>query len=60
MTPPSVRDPKSVYWGPRLALEAIEQRLASLDDAGRRGGACGRCPRGVRGQAKEEARWLRQ
>jgi hypothetical protein len=42
MTPPSVRDPKSVYWGPRLALEAIEQRLASLDDAGRRGGACGR------------------
>jgi hypothetical protein len=42
MTPPSVRDPKSVYWGPRLALEAIEQRLASLDDAGQRGGACGR------------------
>ena len=25
-----------------LALEAIEQRLASLDDAGRRSGACGR------------------
>jgi hypothetical protein len=42
LTPPAVRDPKSVYWGPRLALEAIEQRLASLDDAGRRGGACGR------------------
>jgi hypothetical protein len=42
MTPPSVRDPKSVYWGPRLALEAIEQRLASLDDAGQRGGACSR------------------
>ena len=38
MTPPSVRDPKSVYWGPRLALEAIEQRLASLDDAGRKAG----------------------
>jgi hypothetical protein len=42
LTPPAVRDPKSAYWGPRLALEAIEQRLASLDAAGRKGGACGR------------------
>ena len=42
MTPPAVRDPKSVYWGPRLALEATERRQASLDDAGRKGGACGR------------------
>lgn len=39
LTPPAARDPKSVYWGPRLATEAIEQRLASLDrhrPAGRR------------------------
>jgi hypothetical protein len=42
LSPPATRDPKSVYWAPRLALEAIEQRLASLDDAGRKGGACGR------------------
>jgi len=42
LTPPAVRDSKSVYWGPRLALEAVEQRLASLDAAGRKGGACGR------------------
>jgi hypothetical protein len=42
LTPPAVRDPKGVYWGPRLALEAIEQRLASVDDTGRKGGACGR------------------
>jgi hypothetical protein len=42
LTPPAMRDPKSVYWGYRLALEALETRLASLDEAGRRGGACGR------------------
>ena len=42
LSPPATRDPKSVYWGPRLALEAIEKRLASLDATGRKGGACGR------------------
>jgi hypothetical protein len=41
LTPPAVRDPKSVYWGYRLGLEALETQLASLDDAERRGGACG-------------------
>lgn len=41
LSPPATRDPKSVYWGPRLALEALEKRLASLDAAGRQGGACG-------------------
>ena len=39
---PADRDPKGVYWGPRLALEALEKRLASLDRAGRQAGACGR------------------
>jgi hypothetical protein len=39
--PPS-RDPKSVWWGPRLALEAAQTRLAALDVAGRAGPACGR------------------
>jgi hypothetical protein len=42
LTPPAVRDPKSVYWGPRLALEAFEKRLATLDAAGQKGGTCGR------------------
>lgn len=42
LMPPATREPKSVYWGPRLALEAIEDRLASLDAADRRDGACGR------------------
>ncbi len=41
-TAPAVRDPQSVSWGPRLALEALEKRLASLDAAGRQAGACGR------------------
>jgi len=42
LSAPATRDPKSTYWGPRLALEAAEKRLASLDAAGRQGGACGR------------------
>jgi hypothetical protein len=42
LAPPAVRDPRSAYWGPRLALDAVEQRLASLDAAGRLGAACGR------------------
>jgi hypothetical protein len=42
LSPPVTRDPKSAYWGPRLVLETLEQRLASLDAAGRQGGACGR------------------
>jgi hypothetical protein len=39
---PATRDPKSVWWGPRLALEAVQSRLASLDAAGQRAAACGR------------------
>lgn len=41
-SPPATRDPRSVYWGPRMALEAVQHRLTSLDAAGRNGGACGR------------------
>jgi hypothetical protein len=39
---PPTRHPPSVQWGPRLALEAHEQRLAALDAAGRSAAACGR------------------
>ncbi|MBA4176176.1 MAG: hypothetical protein C0505_06405 [Leptothrix sp. (in: Bacteria)] len=42
MSAPATRDPKSVWWGPRLALEAAQSRLASLDAAGLRAAACGR------------------
>jgi hypothetical protein len=42
LTPPPTRDPRSSYWGPRLALEAHEQRLAGLDANGRAAPACGR------------------
>jgi hypothetical protein len=42
LSAPATRDPKSTYWGPRLALEAAQTRLASLDAAGLKGGACGR------------------
>ena len=39
---PATRDPKSIYWGPRLALDAVEQRLGSLDATAREAPACGR------------------
>lgn len=42
MSAPASRDPKSVWWGPRLALEAVQARLTSLDAAGRAAPACGR------------------
>jgi len=42
MTAPTSRDPKSVWWGARLALEVVESRLAKLDAAGRNAPACGR------------------
>lgn len=42
LSPPAARDPKSAYWGPRLALEAHEQRLRGLDADGRNAAACGR------------------
>lgn len=42
LSAPATRDPKSVYWGPRLALEAHEQRLLGLDAAGRNAPACAR------------------
>ena len=29
------------YWGPRLALQALEQQLARLDATGRQAAACG-------------------
>lgn len=41
MSAPAKQDPRSVYWGPRLALQALEQQLAKLDAAGRQAGACG-------------------
>lgn len=41
MTPPPQRDPKSVYWGPRLALQALEQQWAALDATSAQAGACG-------------------
>ena len=42
MSAPGRREPKSVWWGPRLALEAAQARLAGLDAAGRAAPACGR------------------
>lgn len=42
LTAPATRDPKSAWWGPRLALDAAQARLAVLDAAGRAGPACGR------------------
>jgi len=42
MTAPATRDPKSAWWGPRLALESAQARLAGLDAAGRSSAACGR------------------
>lgn len=42
LSEPAVREPKSVWWGPRLALQAAEQRLGALDAAGRSAPACGR------------------
>lgn len=42
MSAPASRDPKSVWWGPRLALEAVQARLTALDAAGRAAPACGR------------------
>jgi hypothetical protein len=42
MTAPAVRDPKSVYWGPRLALAIAEARLVMLGAAGYDTPACGR------------------
>ena len=38
---PAVRDPKSVYWGPRLLLQALEAQAATLDAAARQAAACG-------------------
>lgn len=42
LSAPAARDPKSVWWGPRLALDAAQARLAALDTAGRAAPACGR------------------
>ena len=38
--PPATRDPKTIYWSPRLALEAAKAQLATLDTAGRAAPAC--------------------
>jgi hypothetical protein len=48
-TPPATRDATSVYWRPRLALEAAEQALARLDAAGRAAPACARREPGFSG-----------
>ena len=42
LTAPATRDPKSAWWGPRLALDSAQTRLAALDAAGRGSPACGR------------------
>lgn len=42
MTAPATRDPKTVWWGPRLALEAVQAQLARLDASGQRAAACAR------------------
>ncbi len=41
LTPPPEPDPKSPHWDARLALQALEQKRAALDAAGRRAPACG-------------------
>ncbi len=41
MSVPTTQDPRSLYWGPRLALQALEQQLARLDATGRQAAACG-------------------
>ncbi len=40
-TPPAKQDPRSTYWAPRLALQALERQAAALDAAGRQAPACG-------------------
>jgi hypothetical protein len=40
-TAPTTPDPRNVHWGPRMALQALEQQLAALDKAGRNAAACG-------------------
>ncbi len=40
-TPPPTPDPRNVHWGPRLALQALEQQLAALDATGRQAQGCG-------------------
>jgi hypothetical protein len=42
LTAPATRDPKSTWWGPRLALAAAEATLAAASTAARDGPACGR------------------
>jgi len=42
MTEPAARDPRSAWWGPRLALATTEATLAGLDSAARNAPACGR------------------
>jgi hypothetical protein len=44
------RDPTSTVWRPRLALEAAQAKLASLDAAGRQQPACGRMAPGFDSQ----------
>lgn len=39
---PAARDPRSAHWAPRLAIDALEQRLRSLGAEHRDAAACGR------------------
>lgn len=39
---PSLRDPKSTYWAPRMLLESLQAHAASLDPAARKAPACAR------------------
>jgi hypothetical protein len=41
LTPPPVPDPRSPHWSAKLALQALEQKLAALGPAGRHAPACG-------------------
>ncbi len=41
MSVPATQDPRSVYWGPRLAMQTLERQLAALDANGRQAAACG-------------------
>ncbi|HRD99375.1 MAG TPA: hypothetical protein PLA97_23575, partial [Rubrivivax sp.] len=38
---PATQDPRSIYWAPRLALQALERQAGALDATGRLAPACG-------------------
>ena len=50
-SPAAPRVPSSILWRPRLALEAVQARLAALDAAGWQQPACGRMEPGFDSQS---------